>query len=70
MTQHRYREEPIPGLQDLVIIAKGTGIGKSPHLFPREWSPDQPKPETIQGWLGLEGSALGPLFTTTEDQDQ
>ena len=54
MTQHRYREEPIPGLPGLA----------------KEWSPKQPKPETTQGWLSLDGSALGPLFTTTEEQDQ
>ena len=66
MTQHRYRVEPIPGL---LAAAKGTGIGKGPWLSPREWSPDQPKPETTQGWLALEGSALGPLFNHDNTQN-
>lgn len=54
MTQHRYREEPIPGLP-----------GQA-----KEWSPEQPKPHTAQGWLSLDGSALGPLFDTQEEAQQ
>lgn len=53
MKRHRYRCEALPGL---------------PGLGAAEWSPEglpQPKPE--QGWLALDGAALGPLFNDHTD---
>jgi hypothetical protein len=58
MKRHRYRLESIPGLP-----AAAT-----------EWSPTGlPQPKPAQGWLALDGAALGPLFNdhaTTPQEEQ
>lgn len=50
MTRHRYRQEAL----------------KLPGAMPRDYSP-QPLQLAgpVQGWLALDGSALGPLFDRT-----
>lgn len=50
MKRHRYRQDALP----------------LPGAEPREYSPqglDLARPQ--QGWLALDGAALGPLFNTT-----
>jgi hypothetical protein len=37
------------------------GVGKA-----KEYDRPTPKPITTQGWLSLDGSALGPLFNQLE----
>jgi hypothetical protein len=59
MTRHRYRQEALP----------------LPGAQPRDYSPAELKPAApVQGWLALDGGALGPLFndhtTTTTEADR
>ena len=47
MKRHRYRQEALP----------------LPGSQPREYSPEpQQLTGPVQGWLALDGGALGPLF--------
>lgn len=55
MKRHRYRLETLPGLP-----AAAT-----------EWSPaGLPEPKPTQGWLALDGAALGPLFNDHTDTEE
>lgn len=44
--RHRYRQDALP----------------LPGAAPREYSPATPTEQISQGWLALDGGALGPLF--------
>lgn len=46
MKRHRYRQDALP----------------LPGAAPREYSPATPTEQISQGWLALDGGALGPLF--------
>jgi len=58
MRRHRYRQEALP----------------MPGAQSRDYSPAEFKPAApTQGWLALDGGALGPLFndhTTTTASDR
>lgn len=49
---HRYRCDGLPGLEG---------------IEPQQWSPPPPPDPTSQGWLALDGGALGPLFNDHTD---
>ena len=52
---HRYKQ------QALVAV---------PGAEPREYSPTKPQPAPPeQGWLALDGGALGPLFDLAKEEE-
>ena len=53
--KHRYKQE---------------ALGAVPGAEPREYSPTKPQPAPPeQGWLALDGGALGPLFDLAKEED-